>query len=235
MVLPVKIFEIKEEADIGFIAQKLKNYREEEDYQAESGEKLSLRTEILDLKLQGGSLYGVFTQDFVGTRFFRREPIETLVTEEAPFWIKPFAGRMFLIVLAPSVARGLKKLLTGTVANKLSKILFIRVGAIVEARIPHETLKILHESNPAATKLIWFDEVDIPGVEKLCLAGPDIADTALYHEYLKHGMIWYVVFEVQKRGIVVGITRSCVVTLFSKGTVDEFVKYIEEDILKLIQ
>ena len=93
----------------------------------------------------------------------------------------------------------------------------------------------MHESNPQATKLIWFDQVDIPGVEKLCLAGSDIADTELYQEYLKHGKIWYVVFEVQRRGLVVGISRNSVVTLFSKSTIADFIKYVQEDILKLIE
>jgi hypothetical protein len=102
-------------------------------------------------------------------------------------------------------------------------------------RISHETLKTLHESNPQASKLIWFDDVDIPGVDKLCLAGTDIADSELYQEYLKHGKIWYVVFEAQKRGIVVGITRNCVVTLFSKSTTGEFIGYILEDLLELIE
>jgi hypothetical protein len=137
--------------------------------------------------------------------------------------------------MAPSVARGVKKLLTGTVANKLSRVLFIQVGAVVEVNIPSETLRELHEANPAATKLIWFDNVDIPGVEKLCLAGSDIVETALYRDYLKHGQIWYVVFAAQKRGIVVGITRSCTVTLFSKSTVGDLIQYIQQDILKLIQ
>jgi len=235
LVLPVKIFEIKEEADIGFIVQKLKNFREEEPYQAETGQSLNLVTEILDMKLEKNTVSGIFSQDFVGTRFFRREPVETPNTEEAPFWIKPFADRTFLIVLGPSVARGVKKLLTGHVANKLSRVLFIKTGVIVETRIPNEILRNLHESNPAATKLIWFDDVDIPGVEKLCLAGSDVADTQLYQDYLKHGKIWYVVFEVQKRGIVVGITRNCVVTLFSKSTVDEFINYVQEDLLTLIE
>jgi len=234
LVLPAKIFEVEEKADLGLIARKLKDFREEEVYQTEKGETVTLVTEILDLKLQGDLLYGVFSKDFVRTRYYRREVVEIPVTEESPFWFKHFRERLFLIVLAPSVARGVKKLLTGYVANKLSKILFIKPHAIVEARIPHETLKGLHESNPQATKLIWFDDVDIPGVEKLCLAGSDLADTRLYHEYLKHGKIWYVVFEVQKRGIVVGITRNCVVTLFSKSTIDDFINYILEDLLILI-
>jgi len=234
LVLPAKIFEVKEEADLGLIARKLKDFLEEETYQTEKGETVTLVTEVLDLKLQEDSLSGVFSKDFIRVRYYKRELVETPVTEESPFWFKRFRGRLFLIVLAPSVARGVKKLLTGYVANKLSRVLFIKPNAIVEVRIPHETLKGLHESNPQATKLIWFDDVDIPGVEKLCLAGSDLADTKLYHDYLEHGKIWYVVFEVQKRGIVVGITRNCVVTLFSKSTIDEFIKYIMEDLLILV-
>ena len=72
-------------------------------------------------------------------------------------------------------------------------------------------------------------------MEKLCLAGSDVVDTALYEDYLEHGKIWYAVFEVQKRGIVVGITRNCVVTLFSKSTTEEFMNYILEDLLVLIE
>ena len=235
MVLPAKIFEIKEKADMGFILQKLRDFREEAPYETESGESINLVTEILDLRFEGGTISGVFAKDFVGTRFYKRRLVETLVTEEAPFWIRPFDDRIFLIVLAPSTARGVKRLLTGNVANTLSRILFIKRGAIVETRIPHETLREMHESNPQATKLIWFDQVDIPGVEKLCLAGSDIADTELYQEYLKHGKIWYVVFEVQKYGLVLGITRNSVVTLFSKSTIADFVKYIQDEILKLIE
>jgi hypothetical protein len=128
-----------------------------------------------------------------------------------------------------------KKLLTNYVANKLSKILFITPHAIVESKISHQTLKMLHESNPQATKLIWFDQVDIPGIEKLCLAGSDLADTELYQNYLEHGKIWYVVFEVQKHRMMVGITRNCVVTLFSKAIAEELVDYIFADLLKLVE
>jgi len=201
----------------------------------ENGETINLVAEVLDLKQQGDTLSGVFSKDFMRRRFYKRKLVEAPVTEESSFWIKPFDGRVFVIVSAPSVARGVKKLLTNYVANKLSKVLFISSHAIVEVKIPHLGLKQLHELNPQATKLIWFDEVDIPGVDKLCLAGSDLADTTLYRDYVEHGKIWYVVFEVQKRGIVVGITRNCVVTLFSKSSVEEFVDYILEDLLILIE
>jgi len=235
LVLPAKIFEIKEEANLGLIIGKLKDFREEELYETEKGETINLVAEVLDLKQNGDTVSGVFSKDFVRRRFYRRELVEAPVTEESFFWIKPFNGRVFIIVSAPSVARGVKKLLTNYVANKLSKVLFITPHTIVEVNISHTTLKELHESNPQATRLVWFDGVDIPGIEKLCLAGSDLVDTKLYHDYLEHGKIWYVVFEVQKRGIVVGITRSCVVTLFSKSTVEEFIDYILEDLLTLIE
>ena len=224
-----------EEPDFDVIVQRLKDFRAGEPYETENGETIELVTEILDLDLQEERVFGVLSKDFVRRRYYRRKLIETPVTEEAPFWINRFEERTFLIVLAPSVARGVKKLLTNHVANELSRILFAGAGAIVEVSISHSTLKEFHESNPQATKLIWFDNVDIPSVDKLCLAGFGLADTALYQDYLRHGNIWYVVFEVQKRGIVLGITRNCVITLFSKSTVREFTDYIVDGILTLIE
>lgn len=235
MVLPAKIFEIKEETNFGLILQKLKDFHEEEKYETNDGKTFPLITEILDLTLRENLISAVFSADFMRSRYYRRQLVETPVTEEAPFWITRYQNRIFLIVVAPSVARGVKKLLSNHVANKLSKILFITPRAILETKIPHETLKILHESNPKASRLIWFDEVDIPGVEKLCLAGSDLADTQLYQDYVTHGQIWYVVFEAQKRGITMGITRNSVVTLFSKTTKEELINYIREDLLLLIE
>jgi len=235
MVLPAKIFEIQEETNLGLVIQKLKDFREEENYEKSDGETVTLITEILDLDLKDNLVSGVFSADFMRTQYYRRKLVESPVTEEAQFWITRFQNRNFLIVVAPSVARGVKKLLTNHVANRLSKILFITSRTIVETKILNETLKELHESNPQATRLIWFDQIDIPGVEKLCLAGSDLADTQLYQDYLNHGQIWYVVFEAQKRGLTMGITRNSVVTLFSKSTKDELVDYIREDMLTLIE
>lgn len=234
MVLPAKTFEIKEEINFGLIIQKLKDFREEENYEKSDGETVNLVTEILDLTLKENLISGVFSADFMRGRYYRRKLVEAPVTEEALFWVTRFENRNFLIVVAPSVARGVKKLLSSHVANKLSKILFITPRVIVETKIPHETLKTLHESNPQATRLIWFDQVDIPGVEKLCLAGSNLVDTQIYQDYLAHGQIWYVVFEAQKRGLTMGITRNSVVTLFSKCTKDDLINYVREDLFQLI-
>ena len=235
MVLPAKIFEVKGDVDLEKMMDDMRSFREEETYETADEESLILLTQILDIKLEENILSGVFSKDIMRERSYRRRVIETPTTEEAPFWITPHQDRHYIIVSAPSVARGVKKLLTNHVANRLSDVFYNKIGFIVESRIPSETLQELHESNPQATNLIWFDDVDIPSVEKLCLAGSSLADTRLYRDYLDHGKIWYVVFGTQRRGITVGITRNCVVTLFSKSTMDEFVKYIVEDLLTLIE
>ena len=235
LVLPAKIFEIQDDADVELMSTQLKEFREEEPYQLEEGENITLVTEVLDVEVKGDLISGIFSKDFIRSSQYRREVVESPITEEAPFWIKPLKEKTFLVVTAPSVARGVKKLLTSHVANKLSEVLFSRPWAILEVKFSNDVLRELHESNPQATKLIWFDNVDIPSVEKLCLAGSGLADTKLYHDYLDHGTIWYVVFEVQKRGIVVGITRNCVVTLFSKSTMEDFQTYISDDVLTLIE
>ena len=237
MVLPAKVFEIKAKTDFGSIVDKIKDFKEEEPYQTVDGETIVLVGQILDLQRKENSVSGAFSKDYIEKAFHRRKLVEAPITEETPFWIRSSRGRMFVIVSGPSGPGGGKKLLTNHVANKLSQLLFTTRQEIVEVEIPHETLKELHERNPEATKLIWFDQVDIPGVEKLCLAGSDIAETQLYHDYLERARakIWYVVFEVEKRGIVIGITRNAVVTLFSKSTKEEFITYIVEDVLPLFR
>jgi len=233
MVLAAKIFKFKEDAGLDLIARKLKDFHEEEPYERE-GKKIKLTTEVMELKLQADTLAGVFSRDFVLSRYYKRGLVETVVTEEVPFWINRSKGRIFLIVLAPSKARGVRKLLTDFVANKFSEVLFIKSGAIVEGRITHEALRELHESNPKATKLIWFDDVDIPNIGRLAIAGSGLADTKLYRDYLEHGKIWYVVFEIQRRGAVVGITRNCVVTMFSRMEWKDFIDYVLKDVLPII-
>lgn len=233
MVLAAKIFKFKEDAGLDLIARKLKDFHEEEPYERE-GKKIKLTTEVLELKLQADTLSGIFSRDFVLSRYYKRGLVETVVTEEVPFWISRSKGRTFLVVLAPSKARGVRKLLTDFVANKFSEVLFIKSGAIVEGRITHEALRQLHESNQKATKLIWFDDVDIPNIGRLAIAGSGLADTKLYRDYLEHGKIWYVVFEIQRRGAVVGITRNCVVTMFSRMEWKDFIDYVLKDVLPII-
>lgn len=231
MVQSVKIFELKQAMELASIGQKLKEFREEEPCELE-GKTEKCTTEILDLKVNGDELSGILSRDFVSSRYYKRKVVETLITEEVPFWIKHYEGRVFLLVLAPSKPRGMKKLLTNYVASKIGEILFSKTDSIIESHITHKTLKRLHESNPKATKLVWFDNIDIPNVGKLCLAGSALADTQLYRTYLKYGKVWYVVFEA-KPNLAVGITRNCVITSFSRLEREEFLDYVLKNVLPL--
>ena len=60
MVLPAKIFEIKEETNFGLTVQKLKDFHEEEKYETNDSKTFSLKTEILDLTLRENLISGVF-------------------------------------------------------------------------------------------------------------------------------------------------------------------------------
>lgn len=226
MVRPAKIFRIAEETDLGFIAQKLKDYREEEPYQSRDHEG-KLITEVTDLEKREGTLYGLYTTDTLVSIYHRDGEIEVPKTKETHLAFQERKGEIFLIILA-------EKPKANKIANKISEALFLSTGQIVEAKIAEETLKELHESNPRATKVIYFDNVDIPDVGKLALYGSSLADSSLYQEYLDHGNIWYAVFEIEERGIVVGATRNSVIVLFSKLETQEFIDFILEDILPLV-
>lgn len=226
MVSTAKIFQIAEDADLGLIARKLKNFREEEPYEG-LDYKGKLIKEVTDLETQDETLTGVYSNDTIVSIYHRDGEIEVPKTKETQLVFQERKGEIFLIVLE-------EKAKANRIANELSEVMFLTSGKIVEATITEETLKELHESNPRATKVIYFDNVDLPDVGKLALYGSSIADTSLYQEYLDHGNIWYAVFEVKEKGIVVGVTRNSVVVLFSKLEKDEFVEFILDDILPLV-
>jgi hypothetical protein len=228
MVLPVKVFQIRSLE--GNPLDRLTGWREVEQVEGEEG--LQLVTEVIEVEEKEDIITGVFAKDFYREHTYRRRIMYTPQTEEAVFWIVKDGDRHFLGVIAPSVARGVKKLLSNHVAIALGGILNADVR---EAKISAETLQRLHESNPQATNLIWFDNIDLPGVDKLCLSGQGLADTGMYKEYIDRGLIWYVVFTSQPKGYTIGITRNVVITNFSKCTIDEFIEFVRDDILKLVE
>jgi len=226
MVLAGKVFIVKEDADLATISGKLKGYRSEEEF-IQGEQKIPLIVEISNLALAKDSLEGVFSQDVVFTVNHREGSKLVTKTMEAPFLFAKEGDRIYLIVLE-------KKKVANNIANMMSKILFISAGSILEAKIAPETLKKFHEANPEDTKVIFFDDVDIPNISKLSLYGSVLADTALYNDYCTHGNIWYMVFKSRHYGIVVGVTRSAVVTAFSEIQPPDFLTYIKEEVFPLI-
>ncbi|MEM2772007.1 MAG: hypothetical protein QXQ92_06615 [Candidatus Nezhaarchaeales archaeon] len=226
MVLAGKVFKLREPLTIAEIAHKLRGYRIEEEY-VEEPHRFNLLTEVFNLNLINDELKGVYSKDVVLHIPRRGEVVPVVRTVEAPFMFTRRGNEVLLTVLG-------KKNKANFVANELSKLLFIVVGGIVEARIPPEALKQYHEQNPAETKVIFFDNVDIPNIDKLSLYGPDLKNTSLYNEYLSHGQIWYVVASSRRYGYVVGITRNSVVTVFSRVNEHEFFNFVKNEVFQLI-
>jgi len=230
MVLAGKLFLVEEAIDLQGIAAKLKGFKAEESLKDEN---ISLITEIKDLRLVGDSLYGTFIQDQLLDVYHRGERVRVPTTSEAPFFFVEQAqqqgasGRTVLTVME-------KKARANNIANQLSKILFIVTGKIVEVRIEPARFERFHEDNFEDTKVIFFDDVDIPNIKKLSLYGSALGNTSAYVDNLKHGKIWYIVLKSKRHGLVVGVTRNGVVTIFSKATKDEFIQYVKDEIIDLI-
>jgi hypothetical protein len=227
MVVAGKIFRLSEPLSVSEIASRLEGYHTEEPYE-EGDYKFTLVTEVVGLlpKPKENMVRGVYSHDYVIHVFHRGKVAPLPRTVEAIFCFAQRGGMTFLTVVE-------KKRIANFIANKLSEILFEKMGNIVEARIPPETLKEFHLKNPEDTKITFFDNVDIPNVNKLSLYGPDLINTSLFEDYCKHGDLWYVVARSKSYGYVVGLTRDASVTIFNLTDKERYLEYVTKEIYPL--
>ena len=226
MVLAGKVFLVRENYDMDLLAEKLKAFKVETETSVE-GESFKLISEIRDLAAIKSNLEGTFSFDTVFVVRHREKSTPVPRTYEAPFAFDIYKDRMFLTVYD-------KKNRANNIANEISKAVFLSLGQVVEARIEPDTLKKFHEANFDDTKIVFYDQVDLPNISKLSLYGAELGTTSLYNDYLTHGKLWYVVIKSKKYGYVVGVTRNSVVTCFSRLELPEFKSYIRGEIVPLI-
>jgi hypothetical protein len=226
VVVAGKIFKLSEPLALDEVASRLENYHFEEDYE-EGDYKFTLLTEVVGLLPKKSTLSGLYSHDYVIHVFHRGRVAPLPRTVEALFSFAQVEDVTFLTVVE-------KKRVANFVANKLSEILFEKMGGIVEARIPPETLSDFHHKNPEDTKITFFDNVDIPNVNKLSLYGPDLINTSLFEDYTKHGDLWYVVARSKETGYVVGITRDASVTVFNLADKNKYVEYVNKEVYPII-
>jgi hypothetical protein len=226
VVVAGKIFKLSETLALDEVASRLENYHFEEDYE-EGDYKFTLLTEVVGLLPKKDMLSGVYSHDYVIHVFHRGKVAPLPRTVEALFSFAQVEGTTFLAVVE-------KKRVANFIANKLSEILFEKVGSIVEARIPPETLRAFHLKNREDTKITFFDNVDIPNVNKLSLYGPDLINTSLFEDYTKHGDLWYVVARSKATGYVVGVTRDASVTIFNLADKNKYVEYVAKEIYPIL-
>jgi len=226
LVTAGKVFRLAETVTLPNVAVKLKGFHTEEEHE-EGDYKFTLVTEIMNLTPSANSVTGVYSHDYVLHIFHRGKVVPLPKTVEAVFNFAQRNKRLYLTVVE-------KKRLANFIANKLSEIVFERVGGIVEARIAPETLRGFHTKNPEDTKITFFDNVDIPNVDKLSLYGPDLVGTSLFDEYSKHGDLWYIVARAREYGYVVGVTRDASVVVFNLTDKNKFLEYVTKEIYPLI-
>jgi hypothetical protein len=226
MVVAGKIFKLSRPLPLQDIADKLDGYRTEETYE-EGDYSFEIVTEVVSLLPKANMLTGIYSHDYVLHVFHRGKNAPLPRTVEALFSFAEVENTTFLTVVE-------KKRIANFIANKLSEILFDKVGGIIEARIPPETLREFHLKNPEDTKITFFDNVDIPNVNKLSLYGPDLINTSLFEDYTKHGDLWYVVARSKETGYVVGITRDASVTIFNLADKNKYVGYVGKEIYPTI-
>jgi hypothetical protein len=227
MVVAGKVFKLSEPMDLAELGTRLEGYHVEEEHE-EGDYKFTLVTEIAGLLVKANMVRGIYSHDFVLQVFHRGKVVPQPRTVEALFSFSEYEKNVYLTVVE-------KKRTANYVANKLSEILFEKAGSIVEARISPETLREFHMHNPEETKITFFDNVDIPNVNKLSLYGPDLVSTSLFEDYGKHGDLWYVVARSKEFGYVVGVTRDASVTVFNlpETEKEKYLEYVTKQIYAL--
>ena len=226
MVLAGKVFLVRENYELDTLTEKLKSFKIETETTVEEKE-FKLLTEITDLSVGKGSLEGKFSFDTVFVIPHRGESVAVPRTFEAPFSFNMYKDRMFLTVYD-------KKNRANNIANEMSKAVFMSLGEVVEARIDSETLRKFHEANFEDSKVIFFSDVDLPNITKLSLYGAELGNTSLYSDYLTHGKLWYIVFKSKAYGYVLGLTRNCILTAFSRMELSEFKNFVNTQVFPLI-
>lgn len=222
-----KVFVSTQYMSLAEISAGLEGFREEEEYK-EGDVELELVTEVVNVSITEDILTGLYSYDYVLHTYHRGKILPTPATKDVLFAFTEFDGRTYLAVVD-------KKAIANKIANRLSEMAFGEMGVIVEARILPETLKEFHLANPESTKVIFFENMDIPNINKLSLYGPDIVSTSLFEEYAARGDPWYVLMKSKKYGHTVGVVRDGSVTLFNSVDQGQYLQYVKEEIIPMTQ
>lgn len=222
-----KVFVSTEFMTLADISATLEGYRVEEEYKEDDFE-LDLITEVANISIVDETLTGLYSYDYVTHHYHRGKISPSPVTKEVLFSFTTHDGRDYLTVVD-------KKALANNVANRLSDLIFGELGVIVEARILPGTLKKFHLENPESTKVIFFENMDIPNLNKISLYGPDVVDTNLFKEYTARGDPWYILTKSKKHGHTVGLVRDGSVTIFNTVDQGQYLNYLKDEIIPMTQ
>lgn len=220
-----KVFVYRETKTLEEIKVALEGYEEEIDYE-DPDLDVTLKSNITRLELDQ-DLVGLYQTDSVDHKIFRgRESIQPYTTE-APFLITEYEGKLYLIVL-------IRKAIANKVANTISLILHEELGAMTEPRINPERLREFCEKSEAI-KVLLFDEIDIPNLDKTTLYGLNVVQTDMYGKFVDSGLFRYTVMKMSTaEAFTVGLVRDGTVVIFTSVDSSQFIEFIKDKILPLI-
>ncbi|MGC8568734.1 MAG: hypothetical protein ACP5LW_01850 [Nitrososphaeria archaeon] len=223
-MLAGKLFRINTDQGTDFIARKLSEFkvvREDEETH------LQLTLEFSVDRFDETSLEGKIFYDKIIRIGTKEGPKPAVSTSRIPFYVRRIDDYYFLLILA-------KKPVANYLANEFSKAVFIRPGFVVEARIDPEIFLDYYNKNLEEMKVAYFDQVDIPNVNVLALYGNALSQTDLFKMYQEHGLLWYIVVKAKSISQIIGLTRNCVITMFSRGTAEQLVQYAFDEVTPLV-
>lgn len=197
---------------------KLERWEKTVEYE-DAGFKVNLIEDISKLSLSTDQLQGIYSYDHVLQNIYRGRLVHTPVTQSSKFVI----GDKWLIVMA-------SKMIANRIAVNLAEILNLDVR---EATIWSNKIDGYLKANDQA-KVVFFDNLDIPGVNKNTLYGEQLVQTNLFGDFKDHGDFRYVITKSTLKGWTVGIVNDGAIVLFNNVEDDEYVDFIEEEIMDLV-
>ncbi len=228
MVLTVKIFVVDPALPLKEIEPRLRGYRQMRKEKI-LGREIEVGSRITELGMEGSALVGTFEENLIVSTTYEGEVFRVPLTVRTRFELDA-PGEVTLLVVAARKARA------NRIAGQLSSLLSTEKRRVIaqEAWIPSDTLREFFEARMDTVRVVFFDNVRLPNVDKLSLYGSQLARTDLYREYVRLGRVWYVMFEPED-GMVVGLTRNCVVTFFSKLSMEDAMDFIRERVFPLVE
>lgn len=220
-----KIFLYVETMPRDDIYDALNGWREELEY--DDGEfTTSLINDIEGLEIYKDEVRGVYRSDGIETKIHRTGAKTIPYTVESRFLFFEQDDRRYVLVMAP-------KRTANNIANRLSLILHNEVGAVTVPKLNPQKLREFCEAS-MAIKVLLFEEMDIPNMEKATLYGTNITQVNLYGQFVDSGQYRYSVTKLSEDGHTVGIVRDGSVCIFNTIESSDYIDFIKDKIIPLI-
>lgn len=220
-----KLFLYVEDLSFEMIKDALEDWSETTEYN-DGLIETELITDITNAHLSDDEVTGILRADGVDTKSHRTGMKAIPYTASSQFMFFEQDGRKYVLIIAPKVT-------ANNVANKLSMILHDEVGAVTVPKLNPLKLREFCEAG-MAIKVLLFDEMDIPNMEKATLYGTNITQVNLYGKFVDSGQYRYSVTKLSKDGYTVGIVRDGSVCIFNTIEREDFIAFVKENIVPLV-